>query len=200
GRGERWPPLRRVRIDEGEGAVAPLESEEQGFVFGFSVQTEQLSERLRGRNRRLRGLDRGRRCLQSGGPEGHRQLVRVRDAVQEGDRADGIVSAMEAHVRDEPRKAARVLYPDHVVLPLGVPRDAPGLRPRLVAQVARTMHLVEARPREDLLAAALAPVLEELRPDPASQVFDRGPETALSEDVLSPWVRPSELVGHPPAL
>ena len=81
-----------------------------------------------------------------------------------------------------------MLHPDPRLAPHRVPADAPGLRPRLVAQVARPVHLGQRRRRQH--------VLGELRGDPPRQVAHARPQAALGLDRRHRR-RPLEVVAEP---
>ena len=69
-----------------------------------------------------------------------------------------------------------MLDPDHLALAGRVPRDAEGLGPGVVAQVAGLVHLRQRVAREDLRAAPRSTVLPELERQPPGQILDARPE------------------------
>ena len=172
-------PAGRFRGREHELPVSPFQPQQPAAQVGPGVDAQQRSVLLRWRLRRsARGEPPVLRQPAGESRELHAEGGAARGPVDQHDGPD-LAHRIEADGAGEPRDPAGVPDPGHLLAAGTAPGNAPRLRPPVIGQVSRFVHLTQRPGVQHLTGHSRLPVGPELERNPGSQVRGGRPQAAF---------------------
>ena len=171
------PPAERRKVTPPPSTLPPSAAEKRsGSAVGVRTTCQVVRRRWR------------RGSARSGPPVLRKPAGESRDFQADGGAARGPVDQhdgpdlthrVEADGAGEPRNPAVVPDPGHLVPAGSAPGNAPGLRPLVIGQVTRLVHLAQRPGVQHLAGRSRRPVGPELERNPAGQVRGGRPQAAF---------------------